>query len=251
VGINLGLLLEQNLNEPEQAEVAYRGAIAGGDENVRSTGLRLIALNRYRRSIVDAETERVAREMVSLAPEDGAKLLLAAVLVRRGLWDEPARLAREVIATKTIEERGEAWNGAIPFFHEVVRERGAAAALQLMEDFGVAERWLPLRAALTAVRDGERALLAFAPEVRRPAEVLLGTFQGRALRASSLDGAAGGPEPPRSAMIAPRALEVEDLTPAEPSAASMASTPARRPPRGPVKPGRTPRKLTRTPPHGA
>lgn len=50
---------------------------------------------------------------------------------------------------------------------------------RVLHDLGFAERWLPLHAALVAVRDGDRALQAFAPKCAALAETLLAALTGR------------------------------------------------------------------------
>ncbi len=177
--LDLGDVLEEHLDKPEEAEAAYRSGVCAKDTDVRQHALWNLTWHRYVRGIIDAETERLAREMVSSGSDAGDTLLLASILVARGAWDESLRLARSVLPRAAAEEHVIWWGRIVTFFSEVVRAKGAAAAIQVLHDLGFAERWLPLHAALVAVRDGDRALQAFAPEVRRPAETLLAALTGR------------------------------------------------------------------------
>lgn len=94
-------------------------------------------------------------------------------------------LARTALDEPSPEHLESIWDDLFGFFSEAVHARGAAKALQLLEELGLAERWLPLHAALAAARDGERALFGFAPEVRRPARALLARILDGEVRSSS------------------------------------------------------------------
>lgn len=210
--LDLGRVLEHRLNRPEEAEAAYRSAESSQD--TRRYALLWLVRLRYRRGLVDAETEQSARDLVGIDSSAANKLLLATILVRRGLWDEPVQLARTSLSNTTEKELEAIWDEALRLFAEVIRSKGAAQALQLLADLGLAERWLPLHAALTAARDGKRALLGFAPEVRRPAEALLGRLE----KPMDLREARTSPtiETPPSQPVKPTLAAAKPVRPAKP-----------------------------------
>ena len=66
------------------------------------------------------------------------------------------------------------WPDIVHLFTLVHRAGRAGDAVELLDGWGVAERWLPLRTALQAAAVGDRdVLLSVAPEVREPAGHLL------------------------------------------------------------------------------
>lgn len=258
--LKLGRILENHLDQPEEAEAAYRSGVRAKDTHLHPYALWWLTRNRYRRGIVDAETEQFARALVTSESDAGDTLLLASILVRRGAWDEPLRLVQSVLPRATAEEHVASWGMIVVFFSEVVRAKGAAVAIQVLHDLGFAERWLPLRAALIAVRDGDRALLAFAPEVRRPAETLLARLTGRepapqndaaSSDALPFDATApvASPSPASVASSSP-APAGRSALPVQSSSGPSRSKATERPP-NPAKPGRSARKLSRTPAHKA
>ena len=207
----------------------------------RPAALQRLALVRCRRGLVDDETERVARELVNVAPSAPNKLLLATILTRRGLWDEPVQLTRECLSSATDEMPGPNWDRTLDFFATVIRSKGAASALQLLEDLGFVDRWLPLHAALTAARDGKRALLGFAPEVRRPAEALLPRLEkplGTPGAQPSVAADAPSPKP---------AKERRSTRPTSHPAPRSAAAAATAAPSRPARPAKTARKPRRAP----
>ncbi|MBK8251768.1 MAG: AAA family ATPase [Polyangiaceae bacterium] len=191
--LSLGRMLDEHLQKLDEAEQAYRRALAFDPS--RPHALFWLTTLRHERGLIDAETETLARELVRVKPDRGNKLLLASVLVRRGFWDEPVQLAEATLHTATPEEIDKVWGMVVRFFSDIVHSKGAPVALTLLEKVGLSERWLPLQAALMGLRDGPRALAAFAPEVRRPAEALLLYLQPKAPSPT----ASASPQPPAKA----------------------------------------------------
>lgn len=95
---------------------------------------------------------------------------LACILVRRGKWDEPAELMARVIENGDPEFLEKTWTDIVRFFGECVRAGRATEAIALLDSTGYGERWLPLRAAIAATREGRESLLRIAPELRAPAD---------------------------------------------------------------------------------
>ena len=255
----LGQVLENHLDQPQEAEAAYRSGVRAKDTDVRRYTLWWLTWNRYRRGIADAETEHLARAQMTSESDAGDTLLLASILVRRGSWDEPLRLAQSALSRATAEEHADWWGIIVVFFSEVAHAKGAAVAIQVLHDLGFAERWLPLHAALVAVRDGDRALRAFAPEVRRPAETLLGRLMGRdpapqgdAATSNPLPCAATAPVAAPAPVASPPPAPADDKAPsAHRSAEPSKPEAARRTSSSPARPRRPARKLSRTPAHKA
>lgn len=165
-----------NLRRWIDAEHAFRKAIEIDPQYVASwAGL---AWSRYLANKIDDETEDAARRALGVGPlELLAKHILAIILVRRGKWDEPRSLASDFLTQVPEQDLDSHWSEIVLFFAETVRAGRTADALRLLEEVGIAERWLPLRAALEAMRDGRARLLVFAPEVRATAEKLVAEFE--------------------------------------------------------------------------
>lgn len=101
------------------------------------------------------------------------KHFLAEVLVRCGSWDEARDLMSSVVQQAPDMYFEQAWSLVVSFFAECVRAKRASDAVAMLDAIGFGERWLPLRAALSATIEGRESLLAVAPEMRGPAEKIL------------------------------------------------------------------------------
>lgn len=165
----LGNLLKIHLQRFDEAEAAYRKAteLDPGEGRFWNN----LAWCRYTADKIDEGTEQAARTAIRLAHGNlYVAHTLACILVRRGKWDEPAELMSNIIEKGSPEYLERTWNDIVRFFVECVRIGRAAAAIELLDQAGYGERWLPLRAALGATIEGRESLLRLAPELRAPAD---------------------------------------------------------------------------------
>lgn len=171
------------LDRVREAEDAYRAAVKANPEDAQAWCD--IAMARLRAKVVDEETERAARMALSLRKGPGDEAVAAIVLGLRDRWDESFELFRRVLPKLSGEvaadDSREGGAVLILMFLAVATKAGRVGqAIGALDDLGLDEQWLPLRAALEAARDRRDSLLALAPEVRAPAEKVLAMIAGLA-----------------------------------------------------------------------
>ena len=169
---NLGTLLTDHLQRHEEAEEAYREAIRLDPSDALPWNSLAWHLHLH-----GAPTDALdaAQRAAQLDPGNlYTAHTLACCLLATGRWPEAVAPMRRFVVEGEQDYHEQIWPDILHFFALVHRRGHAAEAVRLLDDWGVAERWLPLRTALQAAAVGDReVLLSVAPEVRQPAEALL------------------------------------------------------------------------------
>jgi Tfp pilus assembly protein PilF len=171
---DFGTLLSDNLNKPEEAEKAYRRAVRLTPNN--SSYLNNLAWQLYLNNKALDEAEEYSRRSVNAGPDKNLINVhtLACILMRRGIWVEAVKYARDFIRHGNDSLHKEAWPEIIMFFRDAVATGHANEAVQLIHDAECGESWRPLREALQAIsRDDATYLTFLAPEIRQPVEQLV------------------------------------------------------------------------------
>jgi Flp pilus assembly protein TadD len=170
---DFGILLSDNLNKPAEAEKAYRRAVKLNPSD--PTYLNNLAWQLYLNNKALDEAEQYSRRSVN-AGQDKSLInvhTLACILMKRGIWVEAVKYARDFIQHGTDSLHKEAWPEIIMFFRDAVATGHANEAVQLIDDAECGESWRPLREALQAISLDDASYLTFlAPEIRRPVEEL-------------------------------------------------------------------------------
>jgi tetratricopeptide (TPR) repeat protein len=204
--VGLGDLLSRQRGRESEVENAYREALSINQRSEGAwTGLAQIlslradpgAIDAYRQVVrlnpTDAtawnnlawalyacgeghtdEAENSARRTVELGNDIDAIHTLATILVSRGKWSEAIQYAREFLSSGSGDSYEQIWPEIVSFFRECVKAGYTKEAVKLLTEFGLADRWRPLREALIAIAEGNRSYLRrVAPEIRQPAEKIL------------------------------------------------------------------------------
>lgn len=165
---NLGALLADHLQRPEDAERAYRQAIGigGGEADFARANLLWLYLDAGR----GTEAQALRAELSGIAPV-GLHLVDAALDLAQDNFGAATRHLDEALALEL---------NAFPnanYFDDLLRllrlfeRRGYGERLiGWFEETGHADRHRPIHAAFVALVRGERMLLDVNPEVRQPAE---------------------------------------------------------------------------------
>ncbi len=124
------------------------------------------------------EAETLARRAMALGAKDAwLRLPLATIQAAKGPWPETVSLIEPLFNEADHAAHVALWPHLLFFFQRAVQGGRAASLIDLLDKNGFGDRWLPLRAALTAVAEGsEEPLRRLAPEVRSPAMGLLRTI---------------------------------------------------------------------------
>jgi tetratricopeptide (TPR) repeat protein len=168
---DLGTLLSDNLNKPAEAEKAYRRAVKLSPSN--PAYLNNLAWQLYLNNKALDEAEEYSRRSVNAGPDKNLINVhtLACILMRRGIWVEAVKYARDFIRHGNDSLHKEAWPEIIMFFRDAVATGHTNEAMQLIDDAECGESWRPLREALQAISRDDASYLTFlAPEIRRPVE---------------------------------------------------------------------------------
>jgi tetratricopeptide (TPR) repeat protein len=171
---DFGTLLSDNLNNPGEAEKAYRRAVRLNPDN--SSFLNNLAWQLYLNNKALDEAEEYSRRSVNAGPDKDLINVhtLACILMRRGIWVEAVKYARDFIRHGNDSLHKEAWPEIIMFFRDAVATGHANEATQLIDDAECSESWRPLREALQAISRDDASYLTFlAPEIQRPVEELV------------------------------------------------------------------------------
>ena len=204
----MGGLLTWRLGRDEEAEVAYREAIARDEGYARAWDGLGTVLGRLRRA---DESEAAYRRATALAPEvsqhwnnlawqlylmgrtteavaagrravdldevcEHAAHTLACALVAESRWADARPHAQRLLGAgeKYLERR---WADVLRFFQEAAARGFAEQARVLLADIGMNERWRPIDLALQAVVEGSPAVFgSVAPEVGQAAEMVSGAW---------------------------------------------------------------------------
>jgi tetratricopeptide (TPR) repeat protein len=189
---NLALMLQRRLKRYDDAEAAWRKAIELSPTEpwhwIGYGSLLTEPLKKYE------EAEAAYRKAVELAPGNlDFSFALARILVKRGRWDDAVVYARKFIIEGDDEYYERTWPDIIGFFHDLVASGYADAAVALLDETEYGERWRPLREALQAIAEDDSSyLLRVAPEIRRPAEELVGMLAPEGVRLGGAPKAARG-----------------------------------------------------------
>ncbi len=176
----LGSLLQMHADRYEEAVSSFRKAIELAPQDGRiHSGLAWLFFERGENL---GEAEEVARKAIELAPNDlDAAHTAAAIFARGGQWVEARGLALRFLREGDEASLTRTFDDTVLFFREAVTAGHAEDAVALLDEAGLGEKWLPLRAALATVGEGRRAYLRrLAPEVRQPAQELLVKLVGEA-----------------------------------------------------------------------
>jgi tetratricopeptide (TPR) repeat protein len=184
---DFGILLSDTLNKPGDAEKAYRRAVKLNANN--PTYLNNLAWQLYLNNKALDEAEEFSRRSVN-ADRDKNLInvhTLACILMRRGIWVEAVKYARDFIRHGNDTLHKEAWPEIIMFFRDAVATGHANEAVQLIDDAECGESWRPLREALQAISRDDASYLSFlAPEIRRPVEELVTRLLPRSVKLSNV-----------------------------------------------------------------
>jgi Tfp pilus assembly protein PilF len=164
-------LLADRLNKPVDAEKAYRRAVKLSPRN--SSYLNNLAWQLYLNNKGLDEAEEISRRSVNADTEKNLINVhtLACILMRRGIWFEAVKYARDFIRQGNDGLHKEAWPEIIMFFRDAVWTGHTNEALQLLDEAECGEHWRPMREALQAIsRDDASYLMFLPPELRRPVE---------------------------------------------------------------------------------
>jgi tetratricopeptide (TPR) repeat protein len=167
---NLAILLQAQ-GRTDEAESAYRSSVSLSDGAEARNGL---AWHLHLYGDGDEALE-LARQAGREEPESPTIAhTLACCLVAAGLWREAVAPTRTFVVDADDAFHLSSWDDIVHFFRLAHRQGHSADAVALLDEWGITERWLPLRTALQAAAVGDRdVLLSVAPEVRQPASVLL------------------------------------------------------------------------------
>lgn len=98
----------------------------------------------------------------------------ACCLIAAGKIPEARPFIHHVVTHDDPAFHDRTWSDTLHLFRLLIRAKHAATAVSWLEDWGLADRWLPLRTALQALAvNDEDVLLSVAPEVRGAARTVL------------------------------------------------------------------------------
>jgi tetratricopeptide (TPR) repeat protein len=189
---NLGLMLQRDLKRYEDAEAAFRKAV---ELDPYEPLLWIVYGNLLAEPLKKYEDAEAAyRKAIDMNPDNlDISRALACILVKRGKRDDAVVYARKFISEGDDEYHERNWPDIIRFFHDLVASGYADAAVALLDETEYGERWRPLREALQAIAEDDSSyLLRVAPEIRRPAEELVGMLAPEGVRLGGAPKAARG-----------------------------------------------------------
>jgi len=169
----LASILEKRNAPLEEQEHAWRTALQKRpDHDILAKGLADTLL-RANRGLPEAED--LARRALAAHPEDlQDRILVARILLARGDWTSTVLTLDPLLQDESTSPSSPHWDGVMDFFRDTVVRGRASEAVEAMDQTGAGERWRPLREALRCVAFGNSShLLAVAPEVRKPATLIL------------------------------------------------------------------------------